>query len=138
MNKQRIDTMITTAYKVLGSTGIAVNGKIPKGFRGQTATFGAAVTTGTLLSAILFFSQKGNAAVDRTKLMDAIYEILKQVNPGATGDAGNLYRFAVKEINSTKGDTAVKELILDAAIALKLAMNLYELDESGNEEEGGA
>lgn len=123
--------MIPTAYDVLGSKGIAVNGKISKGFRGQISTFGAAVTTGTLLSAILFFSQKGNAIVDRTKLMDAIYEIIKQINP-ETNDVGNLYKFVIKEINSAKGDTAIKELILDAAIALKLAMNLYELEDPIN------
>lgn len=130
MNKHRIDTMIPIAYKALSCTGIAdEEGKIQKGFRRQISTFGAAVTTGTLLSAILFFSQKGKAEVDRTKLMDAIYEILDNLLGLSDSSLNNdekhhLFKYAQKE----KDVDRATELILDAAIALKLAMNLYELE----------
>lgn len=121
MNKNTINQEIELAYEALSDSGIAVNGKIDKAFRGQISSFGAAVTMGSLLSAIAFFSDKGSASVDRTCLMDAILRILKKENK-APDNCRNLFSYA------RQGGDNCREDIINAAIALKLAMNLYQLD----------
>ena len=77
MNKKKVNDEISTAYDVLDTCGIARNGSISKTYRGYISTFGAAITMGSLIAAIAFFSDQGGADKDRSKLMDAIYKVLE-------------------------------------------------------------
>ncbi|MDL2324174.1 hypothetical protein LJC61_03355 [Ruminococcaceae bacterium OttesenSCG-928-A16] len=114
MNKRKVDSLIPEAYCVLKEVGIAdKSGKIDKGLRGQISSFGASVSTGSLLAAISFFSARGGAAVPRELLMQAIGKLIQQ---------DDLFAYVQKA-----GERRAKEEIINAAIALKLAMNLYEL-----------
>ena len=117
MNKGRIDEMIPIAYEALKT--ISDNGKIKKTYRGGVSSFGAAVSMGSLLSAAAFFSaDSSGASYDRKKLGKVIVKT-------ATCDVNNdntLYKY-VKEA----GDSC-KDKVMDAAVAVKLAMNLYELE----------
>ena len=126
MDKARIDKMIPKAYSVLLDIEIANDKKtINKGYRGQISSFGAAVSTGSLLSAVSFFSAQGDSKVKRDYLMYAIYLLLKEeraVKPIKKEQLNELYEY----IKPLASDAAMKERVLDAAIALKLAMNLFE------------
>jgi CRISPR-associated protein Cmr5 len=120
VNKRKIDELIPKAYRVLGDTGImGKNSDINSKWRGQIASFGASVAQGSLLSAVSFFSAQGSAEVDRSKLMKAISELI--------GWDKSLYVYVCE----TEARVA-KEKILNAAIALKLAMNLYDLGKGGH------
>lgn len=131
MNKRIIDEEIQLAYDVLSATKIANNGVINKAFRGQISSFGAAISCGSLISAVAFFSDQGSCSVDRTKLLSAIYDVMKQqkhINPPQQ----KLFDYVREQISRDVGnnrayENACKEDILNAAIALKLAMNIYEL-----------
>ena len=126
MNKNQINSLIPFAYEALEKVGIAKDGKINKTYRGQISTFGAAVSMGSLLPAIAFFSEKGSASTDREKLMEAIWNVLQ--NAGfISGPCKSLMEYAQEA-----GDK--KECIINAAIALKLSMNLYQLEKQENEE----
>ena len=114
MNKQTVDKWIPDAYGIIEKLGILKDGKLDKGYRQQLSAFGAAISMGSLLSAISFFSQQGGSEFERPKLMEAI---LKLVDPEKTQKI--LFDYA-----QTHKDTA-KENILNATIALKLAMNLF-------------
>ena len=118
MNKNTVNEWITPAYKALEKYGIAVNGKIKKTFRGQISTFGAAISTGSLRAAVAFFSDAGSATVRRDKLMEAILDILKEQKI-ADSSYVNLYQYV------DQNELEAKDPILNATIALKLAMNLY-------------
>ena len=120
MNKAVINEEIGVAYKALSDVGIAKNGKIEKTYRGQISTFGAAVVMGSLTSAVAFFSQNGEATVERQKLLEAILTVLKE-----TKKVDEKYKSLFQLVDEKKDD--IKEEILNAAISLKLAMNLYEL-----------
>ena len=122
MNKAIVNQEIGVAYEVLQECGIAKNGKIVKSFRGQISTFGAAVTMGSLKTAIVFFSADKKAKVERSKLIEAIFAIIKQ-NENVDGNIKTLYDYVSKKNNEDE----CKEKIINAAIAIKLAMNLYEL-----------
>lgn len=78
MNKAIINDEIVIAYDVLKKSEIVENGKIKKTWRGQISTFGAAVTMGSLIPAVAFFSDQGGSSVKRQYIMDAILEILKR------------------------------------------------------------
>lgn len=131
MNKKIIDECIPIAYQALQDSGIVEKGedgikKIDKKFRGQISSFGAAVTMGSLLSAVAFFSDKGSSKVDRFKLMDAILIVLKE--RGKASDTQNkLYEYINAEYENTS-EEVVREEIINVAIAIKLAMNLYVLE----------
>lgn len=123
MNKTRIDQMIPSAYKALSDCGIAKNGKIVKTYRGQISTFGAAISGGSLIAAVAFFSEKGASDTERPALMKAIYSLI--IGKDAT-QKNALFDYVVNQVKAGK-ESACKEDIINAALALKLAMNVYEL-----------
>lgn len=138
MNKKKIDTYLKDAVNVIEITGIAQNGSIKKSYRGQISTFGASVTMGSILSAVACFSEQGQADVNRSRLMAAIYILLKKpkdskkertipFNDIECKEYANLLFEYVKEVYPNHA-VNVKEEIMECAVALKLAMNLYKLE----------
>ncbi|MEG1106916.1 MAG: type III-B CRISPR module-associated protein Cmr5 [Eubacterium sp.] len=132
MNKRIINEMIPKAYTVLETVKIAKNGKINENYRGQISSFGAAVIMGSLLPAVAYFSEKGDADVDRTKIIKAITHLL--YNNEKNVDKLNLFGTLKNQIGQGKNtvdtlldENYIKEKVINAAIALKLAMNLYDL-----------
>ncbi|MBS7007937.1 type III-B CRISPR module-associated protein Cmr5 [Anaerostipes sp.] len=136
MNKRIIDQEISYAFDILDEAGIVKEDGgekvILKGYKSQIAAFGASISMGSLISAVAFYNDKGNAAVDRTKLLKAIYKIInrqKDIN-----DANqSLYAYIKNELQGCESAAyhstyaRLKEEVINAAIALKLAMNLYPL-----------
>ncbi len=120
MNKQTVNRELQYAYNALSNNRIAKNGVIDKTFRGQISTFGAAITTGSLPAAIAFFSDDGGSSTERKNLLKAILEVLKN-DKLCPDNCESLFEY------SRKNENEAKDNILNAAIALKLAMNLYEL-----------
>ena len=146
MNKKRVDELIPAAYLKIKTVGIAdENGVIEENYRGQISSFGSALTMGSLLSAVAFFCDKGSSEAERPKLMQAIWLLLdypgfnrapspdekeggKVIKTSAQIDAEKLF----SEISrSEREKRLMKAKIIDAAIALKLAMNLYRLEKKG-------
>lgn len=134
MNKNKVNNFIPSAYDVIGkiivtnsdkagentSAADENNADLLGAFRAQISSFGAAVTMGNLLSSVAFFSRKGSAKVDRPLLMLAIAKML-----GCENETGGLFGY----IKNNQGEEErVKDEILTCAVALKLAMNLYDLD----------
>lgn len=127
MNKTKVDKLLPEAYEALENFEIASKGKIDKKFRSYISTYGAAITMGSLLSATAFFSAKGSAAEDRYKLLNAIYYLIAESGKSVS-DIKNYDLFNyIKDKEKTGEGPKVKEEVINAAIALKLAMNLYEL-----------
>ncbi|MBO7254714.1 MAG: hypothetical protein J6V36_05375 [Clostridia bacterium] len=102
-------------------------GTIPKTFRGHISSFGAAVTMGSFKAAVAFFSQQAGAKVERHALLETMYYI--------TNITDNSWKSAQKiaEEIINKTDKAeinkMKDDFINASLALKLAMNAFELVE---------
>ncbi|ORU00264.1 CRISPR-associated protein, Cmr5 family [Anaerovibrio sp. JC8] len=127
MNKRVINDEIESAYSLLAQHGIAQDGKIDRAFRGQISSFGAAITMGSLLAAIAYFSKRAGASVERQLILAAIYDIVKSRHEGEQFHE-TLFEYAIeRKKRGMSAERDCKEEILNAAIALKLAMNLYEL-----------
>ena len=126
MNKRRVDEMIPKAFDVLKQVGIVKGDVINSAWRGQISSFGASMVQGSLLAAVSFFSAKGKqeegrTLVDRSLLVKAIERML-DLNE-------SLFEY-VKAKMASGDEMRAKETIVNAAVALKLAMNLYERERS--------
>lgn len=124
MNRILIEKYIPLAYKALeNNTEICDNGKISGTLKGNIASFGAAIQMGNLLSATAFFSQQGGAQEKRYELLNVICEILKE-NEDMPRDCATLFDYICDMDKREMAKT--KRLVVSAAVAVKLAMNLFE------------
>ena len=119
MNKKRVNEWILPARQAIIANGIPENGVIDKTFRGQIATFGAAVVMGSLKSAIAFFAEQNKSSVDRPKLIKAMYPIITDEEAETTQE---VFRYVCDNYSYE-----LVEKFTDASIALKLAFNFFEL-----------
>lgn len=118
MNKKQVNDWILPAQKAIVDCGIAVNGKVDSSFRGQISSFGAAVVMGSLKSAVAFFADDGSAQVKRSKLIKAIYYIVK----GENVKPKEVFYYICDHDNRQ-----TKEQFINASIALKLALNFFDM-----------
>lgn len=118
MNKKRINDWLLVAKEALEKTGVAENGEIDKTYRGQISSFGAAVVMGSLPAAVAFFSEQGGASVKREKLIQAMYYCIS---------GKNLKAKEILEIVCKNNSNDLREKFTDASIAVKLAMNFFDL-----------
>ena len=129
MSIQRVNDWIVYGKEALIALGIAENGKIVKTFRGQISSFGAAVSMGNLKSAVAFFSEQAGASVPRENLLRAICYVLQR-DQGAEAEAihpKNIKTDKIFDYICAHESVQLKNKFLDASVALKLAMNLFEL-----------
>lgn len=124
MNKKRVNDWILIAKEAISEVGIEAGGKVDGGFRSQISSFGAAVVMGSLKAAVAFFADKGSSAVDRNKLMQAIYYVITKAE---TGNGVVLEPSAIMEYACRNDSFDVKEKFIDASIAIKLALNFFKL-----------
>lgn len=129
MNKAIVDQYLPYAYDAIREAHIPnAKGEVNKSYRGQISTLGAAITMGSIKSAVCYFKEKANnnTEVDRTKLLLAITYVLKhdENNKKRYGGVEKLPEFVMKLRDEEI--PAVREDIINAAIAIKLALNLYE------------
>ena len=129
LNKREIDRLIPQAYTALIDFGVAEGKKIDSAFRGQISSFGAAVAMGSLLSAVAFFSAQGSSAFKRQNLMKAIYRLIVGENNAETATVKDtdLFDYVRNNTSTRQREKETKTAVYNAAIALKLAMNLFEL-----------
>ena len=125
MNKAEVNEMLPKAYELLKKHNIVKNNKINKSWYGQISVFGSAISTGSLLSAIAFFSDNGSCSVDRQNLLRVIFDLIKDDFIIDNNPPKKL--FDLVRINMGENELMVKESIINATIATKLAMKLYEL-----------
>ena len=107
---------------------IAKDGKITKTFRGQVSTFGAAVTMGSLKSAVAFFADKGASTVERTELLKAMYYVIqKGENNEYQFNESNFEPTNIFEYICRNDNNQTKEKFTDASLSVKLAMSFFDL-----------
>ena len=129
MSIKRVNDWIVYGKEALIAADIAANNKIVKTFRGHISTFGAAVTMGNLKSAVAFFSEQAGATVARERLLRAICYVLLR-NSGKEPDEIDAKKIKTDEIFDyvcSHDSIQLKNAFVDASLALKLAMNLFEL-----------
>lgn len=126
MDKNRINQLLPIAVEVIKKE---LSEPIPNEFRGYIASFGAAVTMGSLPAAVAYYSAASkNAKEDRTKLPVMILEVLKKENTAITAIKETTLFEYVTSFKNDNESFAIKEDVLHAAIAIKLGLNLFEIE----------
>jgi len=121
MNK-RIDSLIPKAIEAVKNIQDEMKGKkLPSEYKGYVSSFGAAVLQSGLKAAIAFYESKSSSSVQNKKpLMLAILELVTDKKPDKNNDS--LLEYVIKN-----DSLELKDEILDAAAALKLAINTFEM-----------
>ena len=131
MQNNRIDKLLPVAYDILKNDDTIVReGKIDKALRGQISSFGAAILTGSLSSAVAFYSSQGRAKTPRQALPNVILQILKKGNLLLEEDQVAIKNKSVEDLKDlvlVSKDPELQGKITDASIAIKLAMNFFTL-----------
>lgn len=138
MNKKEVERFIPIAYHVLkNNKRICTDNQcqIPKALQSNIASFGAAIAMGNLLSAVAFFSKQGQAAQPRDELMNVIFNVLKEDEKENKDikQATTLFQYICEHIDQ---EIWIKEKVINAAIAVKLSMNLFDLIDEKEDSEG--
>lgn len=125
MNKTVVDANLPYAYDAVKKYIAGRDGKVNKSYRGQISTLGAAMTMGSMRSAICFFKEKANndTPVDRSKLLTAIKYVLDQ--NAFTRDKYKTFK-DLWDCAKNVDDKQMREDMINAAIAIKLSMNLFD------------
>ena len=128
MNKKRVEENIGNAYDCLKESVIVKNGnEIDHIYRSYISTFGASVTTGNLLAAVAFFSQDGQGDGSRSVLMKVLFDLLRKDKEAKKEpvEEESLFAYVRAQCKDVDSMAKTKEEILDYAVAIKLAMNLF-------------
>jgi CRISPR-associated protein Cmr5 len=122
---KRIQPMISTAMDVANEFLLNDDQKIDKEFNGYISSFGASVISAGLLPSVIFFSQKGETASDRPKVIKAIEAILKEHGFPNLNLLDKVKRFFDNPESNRAEIARLTDSISDAAIALKLAIRTF-------------
>lgn len=117
MNKKEVDNLIPLAYEVLKKEPIS------KTLQSYFSTFGSALSTGSLLATVCFFNQEGGSMAGKNKVNIYIYQVLKKANKI---NENNLTDYILNSMSKNE-EYKAKENCLNAAIAIKLAINLFDI-----------
>ncbi|MDR2638533.1 MAG: hypothetical protein LBC09_01700 [Helicobacteraceae bacterium] len=122
MNKQAIERLIPKAFDAIKASGLIKSDKLPDTLNGYIAAFGSSCLQAGVCATVLFYSNEESGAKNK----DAKTAIPKMIAQIAEGNLGEWKK------NPTKAN-ADKQKILNAAIALKLAIRSYgKYEESDN------
>jgi len=102
------------AITALKHAGVVKEGKYDKEFKSYISSFGASVLQSGLKPTVAFYSEKGGANTDRQHLLVALMTMMSQ--------NGKMYDYLLIHDNLDH----LEDEILNNAIALKLALRLFE------------
>lgn len=138
MNKKKIEKMLPVALKVLQEEKCGIKdektGKIDKSYRSAISSFGAAVTMGSFRAAVSFFSkdaEKGDSGIKRSLLLRAMDHV---VHPDKEWcklkeAAKEIQAIVIHALNTSTNIRQMQDDYLHAAVALKLAMNAFDMSD---------
>jgi len=122
--KQRIEKYLPKAIEFISEVEIAnSDGVVDSRFNGYFSAFGAAIIQSGMKPALAFYAND-KTTKDRSNILKAVYKLIvpeaEQDNPV---EAKSLLKYYID--NET--NPMLKHKILDATVALKLAVRTYEL-----------
>lgn len=120
--------MIPIAIYAIETSELIKNGKIPSEFKSYISSFGAASMQSGLLAALAFYHSETEAGKKRKKVMNVIYKVLEKSNDDYKDTAyDNLFLYAK---HNKEKLAEIKADIMNAAVAVKLAMRTFEFDKN--------
>ena len=121
--KSTIDKLIPTAVEAVKNklTTDPAKLKVEKGYNGAVASFGTGMHHNGVLATVAMFSEsKGD--VDKKKLLEAVFYVLKKQRTGITET--NLFDYLLTREQELP---RLKKELTNISIALKLAIRTFDL-----------
>lgn len=121
---KRIEKLIPTAIDIVKENLTVPDDKtkVPKSYKGYISSFGASMLQAGILPTIAFYSDEDADSIEsRPALMNSIFTLLKNSKRINTKEE-SLLAYAIENMNNK---AVVKRNILDAAIAVKLALRTF-------------
>jgi len=130
MSKKEIERMIPLTFKAIETCIIKKEGHIDKVYKGYIESFGPTVIQSGLLPAICLYEKKGTSSEgDKKCIIKAIQYILQdyfeEKNDTKADSKGGFLELVEKKPDKAE----CKEKIMNAVIALKLAIRTFEFDD---------
>lgn len=114
MDKKKVNEYIEYAYDVLKTSNIVADNKLTANYRAQISSFGAAIIMGNVKTAVSYFCK-----ADKKEVVKVIYRTLNKNQCSSNVKGPELF-------NDLVANKYSKDDVLEAAVAVKLAMNLFE------------
>lgn len=108
--------LIKRANNALHSCKIIKDGKYEKEFSGYISSFGASIVQSGLLATVIFYGNEESQAKERKKVVEAI-EYIIDIEKSALRN--NL-------LNDASNEKELLKKVTEAAVALKLALRMYQ------------
>lgn len=136
--KEKINELIPKAINAIVNAGIPEeDGMVKKEFKGYISSLGASIVQAGLLPSLAFFQNSSGKKADSYKLLDAVLILLKNTHSVdeklityviSQCKTHNLstYTYTVSDLDKEKL-YLIEEEIMDAIIALKLALRIYKI-----------
>lgn len=126
-----VEKLIPAAIKAVNDK-MAKDGKVNSAYKGYISSLGAGIIQSGLLPTLAMY--KGNEDSDKKKaetghLLNAIYEVVKSKHEPKPKD-NNLFDYALNKMQQVENRQTVINEILNASIAIKLAIRTFKLEES--------
>ncbi len=125
--KKRIEIYLPKALTILKDVGIvASNDSADSKFKGYFSSFGAVIVLSGIKPTFAFYAnENSDETKKRAKILTAIYKLVVPAdNQNLNPKPKDLLKYYIDNENV---DLQLKQKILDAAIALKLALRTYNL-----------
>ena len=123
MNKKDVEKYIPIALKVLNKK--FNEGVMPKAYNGYISSFGASIIQSGLLPTLALFENKqAHTKADKTYLTKILLKILDE-----NSDESSLLKYV---LNSEIDRNILKNRIIAAATAVKLAIRTFKLEDMNN------
>ena len=123
MNKQ-IESYLPRAINIIIDVGIANDGVVDSRFNGYFSAFGASIIMSGVKPALSFYSNE-KVVDDRSKILSAIFALITDIDSVNDVKPQKLLSYYIQN----EDDKMVKYKILNAAVALKLAVRTYKLEQ---------
>lgn len=143
LNKIKVEALIPKAIEeiniMLKDNRFPSNGKIPNEFKGYISNFGASIVQSGLLSTIAFYgkNKEDTSAQQDRRLVNEL--ILNMILPNKNREFNTLFDYVLSNSKiedskeKEKKNRLIKEDVINAAIALKLAIRVFEFASESRE-----
>ncbi len=128
IDNKKVNLLIPKAIKAIENQ-FGNNAKVPNEYRNYLASFGTVVRMSGIETAVAIYSKGSNGIEDKSKVILMIYDVL-YLKEGEKNKIDNVRCHMLKLIEKDESKYKIKDSILEAAIALKLALNFFELEVS--------
>lgn len=132
--KKRIDDNLKPAIDFIGNSGSGFRneeGKVLKAYKGYISSFGTMLLQNGLKAAVVLFAgDSENSEQSKLPILNALYHLKYGEVPENQTDSRKPHRIIVEDIlNMSKPQLmAEREIYLDLAIALKMALRTFEFE----------